>query len=981
MAMRNAAISHVMRALSTVNASALCDRELLERYAFEHDQAAFAAIVHRHRSMVEGVCRRTLANPHDAEDACQAVFLLLARKADTVRWQASASNWLYLTARKVAHNARVASERRARRERRAALPEAVSPADTLSGRELLMILDEELERLAPRYREALVLCCLEGLARDEAASRLGIPEATLASQLARGRKKLGDALSARGFSLGAALLAAAATCTAEGSSPRLVDAVLNALSGSPSASVAVRIQEIAMNGVLTNMKFAVLATVGVVVLGLGFAANQLTSGQPQRAELKAAMDKSDKPNDAAKAQAGADAKPETAKWQSAVEVSGRVLDPDGKPVAGVKLFIPHAKKNPMRPPLMDEWDPIDWELVASSAADGYFNFSYKNPRALLPGCVIAYADGFGVDWLVVPSDKPVADNILLKLVKDQPIRGRILDTEGKPVSGVSVSAVAIFVPEDFKLDNYLAAWKTNWRKTQLRDAGHTPVKDVQHPLDTVIGKTSTDKNGQFILRGAGAERIVHLAVRGGGIAGLEAQVLTRAGLDPKPVNEAALAQEPGEFRSVGNVPSLYGPESTFVVEAERIVEGVVKDLSTGKPLSGIRINFSGRSGGFKVTETDSNGKYRLAGLSQAKTYSVHAFERQGGPYLPRTAEAEAMPGASSPVRIDIEMVKGVAVSGRVIDRQTGKGVAGSVRFAPAFDNKHFGMPGFEGFKNTLNAWSTESDGTFRLFTIPGKSLLMVHVDGEEKLKISPYLPARPDSDYKEMFGYNKGNDTWLFQSARSVEFLNLQSSVKVVDLKPAGGEVHVELFVDRGRTAKLSVQDADGKPLPGAIVSGLAAQWPIADEIKEATATVYAIDPERPRRLALLHLKRNLGGTVTVRGDEKEPVVVKLKALGAMTGRLLQMDGTPLTGAVVSINSRDQIASELYHSTANRTVPPVKTDNEGRFTLPALIPGIKFDFHAHQGETYYVLDPKFEPAEVNPGQTLDIGELKLKPQD
>ena len=136
------------------------DRELLERFA-AGEQSAFAALFRRHGGMVLGVCRRTLPRLQDAEDACQATFLLLARKAAAGRWQPSVANWLYLTARRVAGNARRAAERRSRHERKAAVPEAVLPVDRMTGRELLEALDSELDRLPSAYREPLVLCYLE----------------------------------------------------------------------------------------------------------------------------------------------------------------------------------------------------------------------------------------------------------------------------------------------------------------------------------------------------------------------------------------------------------------------------------------------------------------------------------------------------------------------------------------------------------------------------------------------------------------------------------------------------------------------------------------------------------------------------------------------------------------------------------------------------------------------------------------------------
>src|SRR5262245_34382022 len=115
-----AVLGRVIRSVAQADPSAVTDRDLLRRFVAKDDQAAFAALVGRHTNMVLGVCRRALSHQQDAEDAVQATFLLLARKAKGVRWQPSVANWLYATARKVAHNARVAVRRRARRERRAA---------------------------------------------------------------------------------------------------------------------------------------------------------------------------------------------------------------------------------------------------------------------------------------------------------------------------------------------------------------------------------------------------------------------------------------------------------------------------------------------------------------------------------------------------------------------------------------------------------------------------------------------------------------------------------------------------------------------------------------------------------------------------------------------------------------------------------------------------------------------------------------------
>jgi RNA polymerase sigma factor (sigma-70 family) len=160
-------------ATTKLGRSSATDRELLLQFANFRDESAFEALVRRHTNLVLGVCRRSLPNGQDAEDACQAVFLILTKKAKSVRWEVSIANWLYSTARKVARNARRAAQRRAKREGQTGrlgglgAPEPLSPLDQMTGRELLAALDDELERLPARYREPLVLYHLEGLSRNE----------------------------------------------------------------------------------------------------------------------------------------------------------------------------------------------------------------------------------------------------------------------------------------------------------------------------------------------------------------------------------------------------------------------------------------------------------------------------------------------------------------------------------------------------------------------------------------------------------------------------------------------------------------------------------------------------------------------------------------------------------------------------------------------------------------------------------------------
>ncbi|WP_246196657.1 sigma-70 family RNA polymerase sigma factor [Aquisphaera giovannonii] len=186
----------------------LDDGTLLGRFVESRDESAFEQLVRRHGPMVLAVCRRILANEHDAEEAFQAAFLVLALRGASVIPRGSVGHWLHGVATRTALKLRVASARRRARERSAAvaIDAAVAPWD--DRRELAGLLDEELARLPARYRAAVVLCDLEGQSRSQAASRLGWAEGTVASRLARGRKLLAGRLTRRGVAISAGGLAA-----------------------------------------------------------------------------------------------------------------------------------------------------------------------------------------------------------------------------------------------------------------------------------------------------------------------------------------------------------------------------------------------------------------------------------------------------------------------------------------------------------------------------------------------------------------------------------------------------------------------------------------------------------------------------------------------------------------------------------------------------------------------------------------------------
>src|SRR5436305_1518526 len=187
------ALEHLRRTLAPPGDGAT-DGQLLARFVADRDEEAFAALVRRHGPMVLGVCRRVLAQEQDAEDAFQAAFLVLARKAASVRKRAAVGSWLYGVAYHTARRARDARSRRRAREKQVDAmpqPEVRHPEP----QDWRPVLDRELAGLPEKYRAAVVLCDLEGRTRREAARLLGLPEGTLSSRLATGRRLLAGRLS------------------------------------------------------------------------------------------------------------------------------------------------------------------------------------------------------------------------------------------------------------------------------------------------------------------------------------------------------------------------------------------------------------------------------------------------------------------------------------------------------------------------------------------------------------------------------------------------------------------------------------------------------------------------------------------------------------------------------------------------------------------------------------------------------------------
>jgi RNA polymerase sigma factor (sigma-70 family) len=262
----------------------LTDGDLLEQFRTRRREIAdhaFAALVQRHGPMVWRVCRRVLIDPHEAEDAFQATFMVLVQHAATVRSKDSVSSWLYGVACRIAQNARSANARRQKHERRQVREIGQrSESDLVERAEVATLLAEELGRLPERYRAPLLLCDLEDETYEKAANQLGWPVGTVKSRLARGREKLRCRLARRGLAPAMAGTGAILVSEqAEGGVPSaLIDSTVRlglglatggSMAGSLPGASAVWAREVSKAMWMSNLRWSALAAVTAVAAGIG----------------------------------------------------------------------------------------------------------------------------------------------------------------------------------------------------------------------------------------------------------------------------------------------------------------------------------------------------------------------------------------------------------------------------------------------------------------------------------------------------------------------------------------------------------------------------------------------------------------------------------------------------------------------------------------------------------------------------------------
>jgi hypothetical protein len=485
---------------------------------------------------------------------------------------------------------------------------------------------------------------------------------------------------------------------------------------------------------------------------------------------------------------------------------------------------------------------------ATTDADGRFRFTAARAELEHWTKIVANAKGYALDWVLSPKE----GDYTLRLADDVPITGRILDLEGRPVVGAEIEATYL---EQGDIKPWLEA-RRNGRYPGLgRGIGAIALE--------VPTTTKTDAQGQFRLTGFGRDRVVNLKIQGDTIENTFLQILTCKEDDKLP-------------------RGIYPANFEHLAGLGKTVIGTVRDKRTGKPAADVTVVCPMTMTWGKAI-SDKDGSYKIPGMPKRNEYYVAAG---GAPYFNFTHNKVPDTPGLEPLRVDFEMVRGIAIRGKLLDKATSKPVQGHVGWTPTPDNPNLkDLPPAGPQVIATEEGHAKKDGAFTVVAVAGPDFLTVSVD--DKIR---YLGVNIE---------NLKN----FPAGSIPEQWNAIVPIDVSADDPKS--ITCDIYLEPGRVINGNVVGPDDKPLEGAYAVGLAGVpifWGFADsKLSKATFTAGGLDPARPRSLFFFHAEKKLAKLHPVRGDEKEPVTVRLEPLGAVAGRLLDSAGKPRAGLKVAV--------------------------------------------------------------------------------
>ncbi len=672
---------------------------------------------------------------------------------------------------------------------------------------------------------------------------------------------------------------------------------------------------------------------------------------------------------------------------------GRVIGPDGEPVAGAKLFITQNEASPR----------ATGPVRASSSADGRFEFDAADMtyvgidglptrrRALLIATADQYYPGWVATWgeprgVHVPSrSDPKKDaDLIVRLARfDTPIHGRLLDPKGQPLSGARVRVQSISVPReggfDADLKRFEATAAQGWWPFNY---DHT----LQEPavLPGVATEASTDADGRFRLAGLGRDRMAALHVTARGVVDTYVTVMTRDAPD-------IVSDRDADGYPKGNM--VLGAGFTLRLKPGRTVRGIVRDRQTRAPIAGMWVGESSsalsaiRDGDFPF-KSDANGRYEITGINpETRDLEVMAVPRPGQPYFMARAKVGDRSGAM------IDCLRGIPFRLKLVD-DGGSPVEADVEFHPIMPNPHAVsvLPHDWTYGSPVSRAVMTAKGVYEGVVIAGPGAVMVKLPGRSDYRaahVDPkafFAPGRTEWTNQELITAYGTDDTLIIGNC----WVDQHDYAAILLVNPPEGSKPLELSatIVHDVPRQVTILDPEGKPVVGVQTRGLTAHpWDNEPPLRAATVPITKLHPTRSRRITFFKKDRKLIGFLLARGDGEKPYTVRLKPWATVTGRIVDENGNPLeekqrqplvnaAAVVLAPNAKLEIATRDDPHAG--TLPDTGADEKGRFRIERLVPGLRYSCDLYREAGWYA-GVAFENLVLEPGETRDLGDIRSKP--
>ena len=510
--------------------------------------------------------------------------------------------------------------------------------------------------------------------------------------------------------------------------------------------------------------------------------------------------------------AAPNADPTAAPDDDRITIPGRVLDPAGKPVEGATVRL-----------VRWYWDPeVDRKPLAETRSDkaGHFEITYRKSQLDIDIrrqenwkfiSVAAFKAGYGPAWIKW-QEIPQGRQAELRLAEDGlPITGRLIDLEGRPLAGVNIECEMLTMPIGADLSPWIEAVKSG-KSRQTADTHIVfPVPIEGAGLATRI---ISDADGRFRLTGIGRERMTRLVFSGPAVACTSATVLTRA-MPPLSINRSNLPAS-------GAKQPVLGADFELPLPPTRVIEGIVRDAKTSQPIAGAGVRSSKFSGTSTVgerllrTKSDDKGHFRLVGLLKGPANKIIVVPGDEQPYLMREATVPDTPGLE-PAHVDVELHRGVVITGRVTDALTGEPVPmARLLYLPFLSNEYArALPEFEGghvHPRYNSRYQTAADGSYRLVGLPGRAIVgvvepggKVHVQGQGASEIEGMDPKGEFLTVRNPFPARKDWPT----------------AMKEINPADESQSVELDFALASGEQVEIATLDPAGQPISGVMVTGM----------------------------------------------------------------------------------------------------------------------------------------------------------------